>query len=250
MRLSSPRLSLEAIAKLEASHSVFPAERVPDSDYRVFTFEDARPAPPAAPAAPSGPDPREVAELHARAVATAEQRGYERGRAEGRVELEREVSRLKEQLQGAIGALHGALERMEADAVTDSARLGLMVGEKLARRALEVDPMALEAMIESAAEHLEEDPRMKVTAEPALAAQVRALVQPLTQRLGLDELVVQEDPRLEPGDLVVHRGSTTLDARIRARLARVQEALVRELGLELEGLDGTAGRGQSEGEAL
>ncbi len=91
---------------------------------------------------------------------------------------------------------------------------------------------------------------MKVTAEPALAAQVRALVQPLTQRLGLDELVVQEDPRLEPGDLVVHRGSTTLDARIRARLARVQEALVRELGLELEGLDGAAGRQESEGEAL
>jgi flagellar biosynthesis/type III secretory pathway protein FliH len=226
---------------------VFPAERIPATEFQVVTFEEAprAPAPPRrapepGPAAPEAPavDLARLEAEHARALAAAEERGRQRGRtealAEARAEREREVARLRGELEGALGALTAGLDKVESEASRDAVLLGLTVAEKLARRALEVDPEALQAMLLGAAERLEEGPRLRLSVAPGAAGAVRAQLDAIAAGLGAADVELTEDPRLAPGDAILHRGSSTLDARIGARLARIHDALVRELGLEVD----------------
>lgn len=216
--------------------SVFPAERLAESSFRVFDFQESRSS--ALGHAPVGsapsPAPNIAQEMMTQAVAKAEKLGYERGLAEARAAQAEALAKLSSRLEGAISSLHGALDRTEEACAKDVLRVALLVGEKLARRAFEVDVDALLASLAATAERTEGPGALEVSCAPASAAELKSRLAELTSTLRVDGLTVREDPRLLPGDLMVSRGSTTVDARIATRLERIEQALFRELGLSLE----------------
>lgn len=167
----------------------------------------------------------------ARRVADAEARGRELGLHEAGEAHREELARLVERMEGAIQALHFAVDKAEEGATRDALRLGLMVAERLARISLCSNPAALSANLASAAEELEGDADLKVLAGPDLAAELLERTQSVCADLGVAALEVEADENLQPGDLIIYRGSAALDARVATRLRRLESQLLEELGL-------------------
>lgn len=158
--------------------------------------------------------------------------GYQKGVSEASTALEETRSMLEEQLQGALAYFHEALKQTEARAVQDAVRLGLTLAEKLTRKALKNDPEAMAAMLTSALQLTDGEGTVRVKCGPETARSVRAQLGSMRGNLDVDSIAVEEDPRLEDGDLLLYRGNTTLDARVRTRLDRITTTLYAELGLE------------------
>lgn len=159
---------------------------------------------------------------------------YERGFREGQADAASSAESMIERYDGAIAQLTKALQRTEEVATRDSVRLALRIAKKLVRKAMADDPEALALAVTSAVEHTAGDDPLTVTCDGKTAAGLKLQIDELVSSLGVSKIDVAEDPGLEPGDLMLSRGSTTLDARIETRADRIEQALLRELGLSAE----------------
>ena len=196
----------------------------------AVTFRDAR-----APARVEAPEPTTApAPLTTQPdvdVAAIERSAYERGFAEGQNAAASAAESMLSRFDGAIGHLSRALEKTEETATRDSVKLALRIAEKLVRKAMAEDPETLAAAVVSAVQHTAGDEPLTVTFDGSTATGLKLQIDELVQSLGISRIDVTEDPTLSPGDLMLSRGSTMLDARITTRVDRIERALMRELGM-------------------
>lgn len=164
-------------------------------------------------------------------VAAIEKAAYERGFADGTNNAANAAESMLSRFDGAIGHLSRALEKTEETATRDSVKLALRIAEKLVRKAMAEDPEALAAAVVSAVQHTAGEEPLTVTCDGTTARGLKLQIDELVQSLGIDRIDVAEDASLAPGDLMLSRGSTMLDARIATRVDRIERALLRELGM-------------------
>lgn len=164
----------------------------------------------------------------------AEKRGYQRGLDEANRLVDEETSKIKEQATAAINYLRHAMLKAEDSVMEDSLRLGLMLAEKIVARALSSQPDALIQSMLSAARLIDGDTKFRIACSAADATQLRHVLGTLKHSLGVDEVDIEEDARLQPGDFMLYRGAITLDARLKTRLARLEQSLYRELGIKID----------------
>lgn len=169
-----------------------------------------------------------------RKVQEAERRGQELGLQEAVQIHQEERAKLVERMEGAVQAFHSALDRAELSSTRDALRLGLMVAERIARVALLENPEAVATNLAQAVERMEGDAEVKVVASPELAEDLQKRADGVLKELGVEGFTVQADESLQPGDMMIYRGSSALDARVSTRLRRIEESLLSELGFEGE----------------
>ncbi|MBX2811657.1 MAG: flagellar assembly protein FliH [Myxococcales bacterium] len=166
-------------------------------------------------------------------VAEAERRGQERGFQEAaRVDAE-ERKKLLDKMKGAFSALNTALDKTEASCTRDSMRLGLRVAQRIARVALSTNIDAIIANIQEGLGKMPNGGEVKVVASPELAKKLTADTDSILRELGIQDWLVEADEGLQPGDLVLYRGSSAMDGRISSRLEILEEALMKELGISI-----------------
>jgi flagellar biosynthesis/type III secretory pathway protein FliH len=196
-----------------------------------FAFQDVRQK--SAPVAAKAEAPRMDPEVERQKLLDAELRGAERGMAEAKRDQEVFEMSLAARVQGALAALERALEHTEAAATKDAVRLALMIAEKIVRRTMAVDPEAVAAAVAATIEHTDGSAGVRVVCDNKTASTLRAQLDDLTRTLRITKIEVEEDARMHTGDLMLHRGSTVLDARVETRVQRIEQALCRELGFDL-----------------
>lgn len=167
-----------------------------------------------------------------RRVAEAERRGQEVGLQEAVALHDEERAKLAERLEGAVEAFHQALERAEEVATRDALRLGLMVAERLTRFTLANKPEALAASLVASVGRMEGDGEVRVVTSPDLAEILSSRTAEIMEELRVSGFQVEVDETLQPGDLMVYRGSVSLDARVATRIRKLERALLEELGFE------------------
>lgn len=167
-----------------------------------------------------------------RRVLDAERRGQEVALQESAQVHAEERAKLVERMEGAIEAFHLALDRAEATTARDAVRLGLMVAERLTRTVLSQSPDALVATLADGVDKMEGEGSVKIVAPPDLAAQLHARTAEILGELGLAGVEVESDDTLKPGDLMIYRGSTALDARVATRVRKIERSLLAELGFD------------------
>ena len=212
------------------------AEPRPSTAIRLLEFERIGAGPESSSSFPP-PDvdeeeaARQAAAAVVRRLAEVEQDAFQRGVIAARQEIER----LSQRLEGAVDYLRKALQQAESAQIRDSVRLGLMIAEKVIGAAVHDSPDFLAALVTTAIEAAEGAEPLTIVSSPATAARLRALWadQDVASRLG--PVNIAEDLHLKDSDLMLYRGSSTLDARLNTRLERIARALIRELGLEVHG---------------
>ena len=189
---------------------------------------------------------RIVAEARAerqRLIADAEERGYEQGLARGHAEgLERgsregfEKALLAEQatIQALTAAWDDALQRLEAmrrdlDAIAQRGVLELAVrlGERVAKRAVELDADAVAGQLAEAIELAMRPSRLRVRVCPEDVERAREAMPRFMDRLGESASVsVEADATLSHGSVVVETETTRIDATIETQISRLVEVLL------------------------
>lgn len=172
----------------------------------------------------------------AQKVTEAERRGQELGVQEAAQIHKEERAKLSARIDGAVEAFHMALDRAEASSTRDALRLGLMVGERIARITLSEKPDALVSNLVDGLSKMEGDGEVKVVAAPELAEKLTQRTEEVLGELDIANITFESDEALQPGDLMIYRGSAALDARVATRLRMIERSLLNELGLE--GSDG------------
>ncbi|MEO1232659.1 MAG: FliH/SctL family protein [Myxococcota bacterium] len=174
-----------------------------------------------------------------RRAAEAERRGQELGLQEA-VQIHREErAKLAEKMEGAISAFHAALDRAEEATTRDALRLGILVAERLTRITLVQKPEAVVKNLIEATEKMEGEAEVKVVASPEVASELQSRTDEVAKELEMAAFAVESDDSLQPGDLIIYRGSASIDARVSTRLRKIERSLLAELGLEGEaGEDG------------
>lgn len=172
-----------------------------------------------------------------RRAAEAERRGQELGLQEAVQIHNEERAKLTERMEGAIGAFHSALDRAEMATTRDALRLGLLVAERLTRMTLVQQPEAVVKNLVEAVAKMEGEAEVKVIASPDIASDLQAKTEEVGKELGMTAFSVESDDTLQPGDLIIYRGSASIDARVSTRLRKIERSLLTELGLEGEAGD-------------
>lgn len=224
---------------------VYSSDPKPSAVIRVVEFEEVRedgariPLAPAAVEATStstqAPEQESIArdqELIARIQEEAYQRGLEEAQRELREEREK-IAGIRKLADTVFSDLREAFAQTETSRCKDEIRLALMIAEKIVRRELFQNHESLASAVARAIESAEGNEPISIVCSPETAAKLRSMLSDLSRDLQIETIQVEEDPRFEAGDFMLWRGAVTLDARLSTRLARIERALSRELGIEL-----------------
>jgi|GEM_PF-2905481 len=162
---------------------------------------------------------------------------YEEGRAAGRAELPPEQA---ERLERAGAALEAAARALEARA--DSLRrafrestleLAVAIAEFMLRRSIQADLDALAPLVEEGLELLEASAERRILLSTRDHATLSEHGAPLLEQLAEREQVrIEVDAALAPGDLRVEAGAACVDGRLAELVARVRGELARLLDVE------------------
>ncbi len=189
---------------------------------------------------------RIVEEAHAereRLIAGAAEKGraegIEKGRAEGHAEgLERGRAEALAAEAEALGALQtswvGAFERFEAmrselrvEAERGVLALAVRLGERVAKRAIELDGEAAVRQLLEAIDLTMQPTRLRVRVSPEDAEAVRAALPGISDRLAESaNAVVVEDGALSHGSVIVEADESRIDGTIETQLARIVDVLL------------------------
>jgi len=159
------------------------------------------------------------------------QRGYDCAKEESEAGLKL----LQEQTKGAFEAFRKALERSERDNARDAVNLAVLLAESVLRKQLSVDVDALIESLVPSAEALEGMEPLVIICDASTGELLRNNLGVLQERLEVAGVQVEVDESFEPGDAVLQRGASTLDARVDGRLQRLKAALLEQLGLDSGG---------------
>ena len=216
--------------------TVFDRESIVRQSFRTFEFPET-----GVPAIEDDIEALREAAAEARAgferelekrVAEAERRGQELALQEAVRIDEAERAKLAERLEGAVEAFHLALDRAEEAATRDALRLGLIVAEQLCRFTLTHNAEALAATLVNAVGKMESEGDVKVVAAPELATMLSERTSEVMGELKIPAFDVESDDTLQPGDIMIYRGNSSIDARVATRIRKLERSLLEELGLE------------------
>lgn len=160
---------------------------------------------------------------------------FQQGYARAKEESEEGLEMLRDQTRGAFDAFRRALERSEKDGARDAVDLAVLLAEQVLRRKLTVDVDALMSALDPAGKALEGMEPLTIVCDPATGELLRSNLGALQERLEVAGVQVEVDDAFEPGDAVLQRGASTLDARLGSRLERLRALLLEQLGLESGG---------------
>lgn len=174
-----------------------------------------------------------IAALEAQLVSVRDE-GYARGKNESDSALRATQSGLQERMDGFVHYLQKGLEAHEVDMATQAVKLAFAIAEKIIKRSLQTTPEALRETLLEALKLTDGGDVVRVEAHPETARSLKSQLDELAAMVEATHIRVEEDRHLAPGDLMIYRGTSTVDARLSTRLERVQRAVLRELGLDLD----------------
>ena len=166
-----------------------------------------------------------------RHVQKAKSQGIEEGYQQAADTHEKERQSLKEKMEGAFNAMNLALDKAEEVGARDALRLGIRVAERIARGVLSKNVDALVANLMECINRTEEGAELKIVASEEVAETLRSNSESILQDLGVQQWTIEADSSLQPGDLMIYRGSSALDARIATRIQAIESELLKELGI-------------------
>ncbi len=149
-------------------------------------------------------------------------RGYTEGWQESRQIVE-EARRLKDE---TIETYRDYLDKAESDLI----RLTIDTIETILKQAVE-DPSAIEGLLRDGVQRLSHIETMRVLVAPRDLDYARALeaeLVVLTEKVG--RVLIDEDPRLAPGSVVVESDAGSVDLSIGKQFKRIEDALKGRLG--------------------
>ncbi len=209
--------------------------RTQPSDIAPATFRESRRGRPVlgarggdANAEPLAPPPPPTPKVDVEAERNA---AYERGFAEGQMAAASGAEQMFERFEGTIAHLERSLANAEAKMSREAVRLALQVAEKIVRVSLSEDREALTAAVTYAAQHTSGDDPLRISCDASTARGLKIQIDELVSSLGVPQIEVLEDPSLQPGDLMLSRGPAIVDARVDTLFNRVEQSLLRELGM-------------------
>jgi flagellar assembly protein FliH len=146
-------------------------------------------------------------------------RGYEAGLARAQAETQsrlRELEARVQRLDAVLKHLAQPLKALDAEVEKELLQLAIAVGQQLARRELQIDPVQVVAIVRECLEQLPVGARdVRVHLHPQDAAHVRErLAAPTEQRAW----TLVDDPTLARGGCVVRSDVSQIDARLESRL--------------------------------
>src|SRR4051794_16747355 len=204
----------------------------------AFDFEQLAP-PPRAERPPSMDEAHDraraiiaAAEAQAESIREhARREGYAEGMVAGRADL-RQIG------EPAVQALSEAADRVrefEAEAADSVERqavvLAMDIAEKVVAGAIEVEPERVLDVVRGALRAIVERERLVIQVNPDDLDIVREGLDELTGSLGgIEHVEVQEERRVQRGGAVVRTVVGEVDAKIRTKLDRAREAVLKELG--------------------
>jgi len=164
--------------------------------------------------------------------------GYEEGRLAAFNDAADRIAAIEAGWAEALDAFHDRRARMLEESRADVLRLAVAVGERVARRAIECDPAAVERTLAAALDAVlapdklvvrisADDARIVADAMPRLAARLS----------GSPHVEITPDPALAHGECVVTTAGGEIDARIDTQLDRIAEALLPEADRAHAGAD-------------
>jgi flagellar biosynthesis/type III secretory pathway protein FliH len=162
-----------------------------------------------------------------RGLAEGHAQGVERGRAEAVEAQAASLETMQRAWAGALDAFEGSRSELRAQAERDVLTLAVRIGERVAKRAVEVDEQAAVGQLTEALELTMRPSRLRVRVSPGDAQTVRAAMPGLSDRLGESaSVVVVEDGGLSHGSVVVEADETLIDATIETQVGRIVDALL------------------------
>ncbi len=168
-----------------------------------------------------------IAELE-HSLAKTEASAYARGRREAEAEAQQRyaasMQSTAERLGQAVKQLADVRPRLCKEAETDLLRLALAIAQRILHRELNMDVLALEALVKVSLERLGRQEQICVRVNPTLADAVRAILAKQSR-----SIEVTADSVLESGGLVFETTRGQLDASIRSQLDEIERGLVDHL---------------------
>ncbi|MEO1007050.1 MAG: FliH/SctL family protein [Planctomycetota bacterium] len=162
-------------------------------------------------------------------------RGYAEGLARGREEgSAAAVAEMREQVDAFTEAWTRALEGFESlrrailgEARRDVLRFAALMGERVAKRQVELDPDLAAAQLDAALELVMRPSRVRVRVSPDGSAALQRALPALAARLDAStDVDVVVDEALSPGSVLVEADATRIDATIETQVQRIVDALL------------------------
>lgn len=167
------------------------------------------------------------AEGLAKGQAEGHAEGVERGRAEAIASEAEELGALQASWAGALGRFEAMRTALHAEAERGVLALAVRLGERVAKRAIELDGDAAARQLVEAIDLTMQPSRVRVRASPGDAESVRAAIPGIADRLAESaSAVVVEDDSLSHGSVVVEADESEIDGTIETQLARIVDVLL------------------------
>lgn len=168
---------------------------------------------------------------HAQGVERGFKEGRERGLAEGRAQALTEWrDRLTKLDKGWTDGLHAFLaerERLLLEARQDVLRLAVMLGEKVTKRTIEVDPSVVADQVAEVIALVARPTRVTLSVHPDDRSIVEEIAPGLRRRFpSAQEIEITTDGTLARGSCIARTAGGRIDASIGTQLARIARALL------------------------
>jgi len=170
-------------------------------------------------------------EGHAEGLAKGEAEGLAEGLERGRAEAIAAEAEALGALQTSWGNALDRFEAMRNELQTEAERgvlaLAVRLGERVAKRAIELDKEAAARQLVEAIELTMHPSRVRVRVSPGDAESVREALPSVSDRLAESaNVMVVEDESLSHGSVVVESDESRIDGTIETQLARIVDVLL------------------------
>lgn len=169
-----------------------------------------------------------IAELE-QTLTKTEAAAYARGRREAEAEAQQRYSAAMQsttdRLAQSVKQLTDVRPRLCKEAEADLLRLALAIAQRILHRELNIDPMALQALVRLSLERLGRQEEIRVRVSANLADAVRTILAKLSSR----PITVAPDPALEAGSLIFETSRGQLDASLHSQLDEIERGLIDHL---------------------
>lgn len=154
--------------------------------------------------------------------------GAEAGKAEGVEEQRAALDGLRSSWERALESFDSMRTQQHMEAERGVLALAVRLGERVAKRAIELDAHAAVRQLEEAIDLALAPSRVRIRASKSDIGLVREALPAFADRLHESaSIVVVEDDSLSHGSIIVEADQTEIDARIETQLARIVDALLR-----------------------
>jgi len=160
----------------------------------------------------------------------ARQTGMQAGREQGRLEIEETLSLLVQEQEQTLLSLAESI-RAEKEKIISRIEpqlidLACAIAGKIVRKEIAQDDLAILRIVEQAISLAVEKEKLRIRLNPADLEILRQYSQGLKQSHdGIQDLELQEDPRIERGGCVIETPTGNVDGRLERQLEEIRRAL-------------------------